>query len=236
MTSPSTNPNGIINVDKPSGPSSARVVAQVRQRLARHTRIGHAGTLDPFATGVLLLLVGRSTTRLCQRLMALPKSYDATVKLGATSGTDDPTSPECLAPGAPVPTRQQIQAAVARFVGDILQQPPVYSAIKVGGRRAYQLARQGKVVQLPARTVHVDRMEVADYTWPLLYLRIECGRGTYIRSIARDLGRQLGTGAYLTQLRRTRIGPYHVADAVGLDELLRDGPARFLMSPAEYGK
>jgi tRNA pseudouridine55 synthase len=224
--------DGILNLDKPPGISSARAVDKVKRLLPRKTRIGHAGTLDPFATGVLVLLIGRGT-KLCERLMDQPKRYDATIKFGATTATDDPESPEepwvsrgIFSRGTGAPPVQQsrsdelqdrsagthgrgahatvedIRAALPSFIGAIQQRPPAFSAMKVDGQRAYKLARGGADVKLEPRTVHVYGIEVVDFAWPLLTLRIDCGRGTYIRSIARDLGETLDVGGHLTQLRR----------------------------------
>jgi tRNA pseudouridine55 synthase len=216
--------DGIINLDKPAGISSARAVAAAKRLLPRGTKIGHAGTLDPFATGVLLLLVGRAT-RSCERLMDEPKQYEATVKFGATTETDDPESPETPTPGAgPVPLAQ-VRAAAAKFVGDILQRPPAYSAMKVAGRRSYDLAREGNLVRHEARPVRVYAVEILGYDWPLLRLRVDCGRGTYVRSIARDLGEALGVGGYLTALRRTRVGPYYADTTITLDRITGEGAA-----------
>ena len=209
---------GVLNVNKPAGLSSARVVARVKRLLPRGTKIGHAGTLDPFATGVLLLLVGRAT-KLCERLMDQPKQYEATVKLGGTTPTDDPESPETPTPGARPVSREQVEAALKQFVGPIRQRPPAFSALKVGGRRAYDLARKGHDVALQPRTVQVYAIELLEYAWPLVRLRIDCGRGTYIRAIARDLGEALGVGGHLTALVRTRVGEYSVVDASELHEL-----------------
>src|SRR5688572_12507199 len=146
--------NGILNIDKPAGVSSARIVAAVKGLLPRGTKIGHAGTLDPFATGVLLLLIGRAT-KACERLMDEPKQYEATVKLGATTETDDPESPEIVTPGASPPAPARVHAAINAFVGDILQRPPAYSAMKVAGQRSYDLARRGNLVRHEARPVRV---------------------------------------------------------------------------------
>jgi tRNA pseudouridine55 synthase len=211
-------PGGIINVNKPAGMSSARVVARVKRMLPRGTKIGHAGTLDPFATGVLLLLVGKAT-RLCERLMDAPKQYQATVKLGATTPTEDPESPETPTPDVRPPARQQVETALRNFVGEILQRPSAFSAMKVGGRRAYDLARKGHQVELKARPVKVYAIEMLDYEWPFVRLRIDCGRGTYIRAIARDLGEALGTGGYVTALCRTRVGTFALEGAVELEGL-----------------
>lgn len=209
---------GIINLNKPAGMSSARAVDKVKRLLPRGTKIGHAGTLDPFATGVLLILVGKAT-RLCERLMDKRKQYEATVKLGATTPTDDPESPEEPTPGAQPVAREQIETALKSFVGQILQRPPAFSALKVGGRRAYELARRGSQVDLPARPVRVYAIELLDYQWPLVRLRIDCGRGTYIRAIARDLGESLRVGGYLTSLCRTKIGSFLLGGSVSLDQI-----------------
>ena len=214
--------DGVINLDKPAGVSSARAVDAVKRLLPRGTKVGHAGTLDPFATGVLLLLVGKGT-KACERLMDQPKRYDATVKLGATTATDDPESEERPVEGAADLGRDALEAAVRRFVGPIQQRPPAFSAMKVGGRRAYDVARKGGDVALEPRTVQVYGIEVLDYAWPLLRLRIDCGRGTYVRAIARDLGESLGVGGYLTELRRTRVGEFEVSSAVTIDELRARG-------------
>src|SRR5690242_7664254 len=197
---------GILNVDKPAGLSSARVVDRVKRILPRGTKIGHAGTLDPFATGVLVLLIGKAT-KLCERLMDEPKQYEATVKLGATTPTDDPESEEIPWPGVVTPvTVEAVRAAIEPLVGEVVQRPPAFSALKVAGQRAYDLAREGKIVELEPRTVRVYGIELLEYAWPLVRLRIDCGRGTYVRAIARDLGEALNVGGHLTQLRRTRVG------------------------------
>lgn len=212
---------GILPIDKPAGLSSARAVAIVKRELPRGTKIGHAGTLDPFATGLLLLLIGRAT-RLCESLMDLPKRYEAVVRFGVTSPTDDPESPMTPVPGARPISRQELERATRAFVGRIMQRPPAYSAMKVGGRRAYDLARTGRPVDLPPRPVRVDAMELLDFNWPQARLRIDCGRGTYIRSLARDLGESLGCGGCLTELVRAQIGPFTLENATALAEI-RDG-------------
>src|SRR5579862_8868020 len=158
---------GILNLNKSPGISSAKAVARVKHLLIRGTKIGHAGTLDPFATGVLLLLVS-SATRLCESLMDQPKSYTATIKLDATTETDDPQSPENLVEVLHQPTIEEVREAAAKFVGTISQQPPIFSALKVGGRRAYDLARQGKSVELKPRDVRIDAIEIISYSWPLI--------------------------------------------------------------------
>ncbi|MDP9173393.1 MAG: tRNA pseudouridine(55) synthase TruB [Planctomycetota bacterium] len=213
---------GVINLDKPGGMTSARAVGHVKLLLPRHTRIGHAGTLDPFATGVLLCLIGKAT-KSCESMMNQPKSYQAVIKLGATTPTDDIDSPENPTPDAKMPTLNQIELALPDFVGKIFQRPPNFSAMKLGGRRAYQLARRGRSFNLAPRQIEIHDIELLNFTWPLLQLQIDCGRGTYIRAIARDLGAALNTGGYLTDLRRTRIGRFSLENAVTLDRLRKEG-------------
>jgi tRNA pseudouridine55 synthase len=235
---------GIINLDKPAGMSSARAVARVKRLLPRGTKIGHAGTLDPFATGVLLLLVGKATKQ-CERLMGEAKQYDATIKLGATTATLDPESPEEDFSSRDLGVQPEhafkelgrdaqatkLEEAIRTFVGEIQQRPPAFSAMKIGGQRAYKLARSGQDVALEARPVRVYGIVVLDYTWPLVRAQIDCGRGTYIRSIARDLGETLGVGGYLTALRRTRIGVFDASNAVTLEQLEADGVEPHLHPP-----
>lgn len=214
--------NGIINLDKSTGLSSARLVSRVKRLLPRGIKIGHAGTLDPFATGVLLLLVGKAT-RSCERLMGERKGYVATIKLGAQTSTDDPEAAEELVEVARPPDEAEVLEAAGRFVGAIPQRPPAFSAMKIEGQRAYKLARRGDAVDIPPRTVMVYSLDILEYAWPLVRARVECGRGTYIRAIARDLGDALGVGGYLTELRRTFVGRFTVADAVTLEKLTAEG-------------
>ncbi len=210
--------DGILNLDKPPGMSSAKAVTRVKYMLPRGTKIGHGGTLDPFATGVLLLLIGKST-RLFDTLMGSPKEYEATVKLGATTPTLDPTSPETPSESAKIPALEEVVKAIAPLIGTVEQLPPDYSALRVGGRRAYTLARRGLPVAVKPRPVRIDAIDVLGYEFPYLHLRIACGKGTYIRAIARDIGQALGIGGYLTALRRTRVGEFSTADATALADL-----------------
>jgi len=219
--------NGVINLDKPAGMTSAAAVGRVKYVLPRGTRIGHAGTLDPFATGVLLLLIGKAT-KASQSLMDQPKTYEATIRLGATTASDDPESEEIITPDAPEPTLEQIRAAANSFVGIISQVPPRFSAMKIGGRRAYDLARRNQPVELRPRNVRIDAIEVVAWQAPHLELRVDCGRGTYIRALARDLGEELGTGGYLTQLRRTRLGRFTADHSIPLERIRLEGPTLFL--------
>jgi tRNA pseudouridine55 synthase len=213
--------SGILNLDKPPGLSSAAALNRIKPLLPRGVKIGHAGTLDPFATGVLIVLIGKAT-RQCEPLMDQPKSYDTTIRLGATTPTDDPTAEPTPTEGATAPSNNQISQAVQQFIGTIQQRPPAFSAMKIGGRRAYDLARKGKPVDLAERPVRVDAIQILSYHWPDLRLTIDCGRGTYIRSIARDLGQSLHVGGYLSALRRTKVGPFLAADAIPLDDIKAD--------------
>ncbi len=196
-----TPPAGYVLLwDKPTGVTSHDIVATVRRTLPRQTKVGHAGTLDPFATGLLLVLVGRAT-RVQRFLMELPKRYEATARFGAVSSTGDPE-------GDIVPTGRVPEGALELPVGRVRQRPPAYSAVKVGGRRAYQLARAGVAVALAEREVQVHRFEELWRDGERRGFTIECSSGTYVRSLIADLG-----DAYCEQLRRTRIGAFEVADA-----------------------
>ncbi len=211
------SPNGLIVIDKPAGPTSMAICAGIRARLRRggapkRVRVGHGGTLDPFATGVLVVMVGKAT-RLCDRVMAGEKEYVAEADLAATSATDDPEGARTPVPIARIPTEADVRRAASGFHGRIMQKPPAYSAIKVGGRRAYDLARAGRPPELPARPVVVHEIAIEAYHWPILKLRVRCGKGVYIRSLARDLGAALGCGGMLTSLRRTRVGPFTIDQA-----------------------
>ena len=214
--------DGIVVLDKPSGATSHQVVGQLR-RLLGIRKIGHAGTLDPMATGVLILGVGRAT-RLLGHLALHDKRYTATVRLGERSTTDDADGEVTPVADASGLTCDDVDRACAAFRGDIMQVPSAVSAIKINGRRAYALAREGKDVQLQARPVTITRLDVraARTSGARLDVDIdvECSSGTYIRAIARDLGESLGVGGHLVALRRTRIGNYDIADATTLDEHL----------------
>ena len=192
--------------------------------------MGHAGTLDPLATGVLVVGVG-AATRLIGYVQRMPKRYVGTFLLGRRSPTEDVEGEVTELPDAPVPTREQIAAAAERFVGRIDQRPPAFSALKVAGRRAYQLARQGRELQLAARPVEIHRIEVKAYEYPELVLEVACGSGTYIRSLGRDLAESLGTAAVMSGLVRTAIGGFRIEDAVAPGGLNRDNWLRWLLPP-----
>jgi len=204
----------IIFVDKPSGMSSFGAVARVRrilsQREGHKVKVGHTGTLDPFATGLLILLAGKATKK-APELTKKDKVYEATIRLGATSTTGDPEG-EIAETGATIPTREEIEAVLPQFRGEIQQTPPAFSAIKINGQRAYKLARAGKDVEIPSRTVTIYELEITDYEAPILKIRTHVSSGTYIRTLAEDLGKALGCGAYCTELRRTKIADYDIAE------------------------
>lgn len=210
----------ILLIDKPAGWTSFDVVAKIRGQLSRENgkrvKVGHSGTLDPFATGLLIILVGKATKRQ-DEFMKQDKVYEATFTLGATSTTGDPEGEITEQPKESQEQRiiseQQIQKILLKFTGQIRQVPPIYSAIKVNGRRAYDLAREGKPVELKSRQVTIYTLNLVEYKWPELRLVAHVSSGTYIRSLALDIGEELGVGAYCSQLRRTRIGQYDLANS-----------------------
>ncbi len=207
--------NGILVLNKPGGVTSRGVVDQVETWFPG-VKVGHAGTLDPLATGVLVLCLGQAT-RLVEYVQRMPKTYAVSVRLGAWSNTDDADGTIEPLPDAPVPSRDQIRECLDEFVGEIEQVPPDYSAAQVEGRRAYALARKGRALALQPRPVHIHRIDLVRYEHPELDLVVECGKGTYVRSLARDLGRRLGCGGYVQRLQRTRIGPFTLTEAIALD-------------------
>jgi tRNA pseudouridine55 synthase len=208
---------GIFVVDKPGGVTSHDVVVRVRRRV-RGVRVGHAGTLDPAATGVLLVLVGKAT-KLAETLMDERKEYEGTIRLGRETDTGDATGRVLRERPGPFPDRAAVARALEAFRGDIEQVPPMVSALKVGGKRLYALAREGASVPRAPRRVRIDDIELRDYAPPLVSLRVVCGRGTYLRAIATDLGDALGVGGTLEDLRRTAIGPFRLERATPLAEL-----------------
>ena len=216
-------------IDKPAGWTSFDVVAKIRGQIRasyrergekptkRQQRVGHAGTLDPFATGLLIILLGDGT-KLAGDYLKLDKVYEATFRLGHISSTGDPEG-ELTAVSDRVPTQVDVEVALQQFVGEITQTPPAYSAIKINGQRAYKLAREGKSVDMPSRQVVIHSIELIDYKYPDLKIRAHVGSGTYIRTLGEDIGKALGTGAYCSELRRTRVGEWDVGDAVSVAEV-----------------
>lgn len=212
--------DGILLIDKPAGMSSFGVVARIRRVLSaqagKKIKVGHTGTLDPFATGLMILVVGKECKNAGQ-YSKLDKVYEATFRLGQTSSTGDPEG-EITDISNRQPSRQDIEKAASQFTGDIMQRPPIFSALKIGGQRAYKLARDGQTVDIPERPVTIHSLEVVDYAYPDIKIRTHVSSGTYIRSLAVDMGQALGTGAYCSQLRRTAISKWDVTQAQSLAE------------------
>jgi tRNA pseudouridine55 synthase len=221
--------NGLLNINKPGGATSRDVVDRVC-RVAGTRQVGHAGTLDPLATGVLVVCIGW-TTRLVPYIQQLHKRYDAEFLLGQTSDTDDVTGIVTPVAVDVIPSREQIERQLPAFVGSIQQVPPQYSAVRVAGRRAHQLARKGESVELVPRTVEVFGIDLVEYAFPKLRLQIECGSGTYVRSMGRDLGESLGCGAVMSRLVRTAVGDFELGAAVSLDELATETIESRLLAP-----
>lgn len=209
----------LLLIDKPAGMTSHDVVDRVR-RVTGTRKVGHAGTLDPFATGLLIVGVGAGTKKLTA-LVGLDKTYEAVARLGATSTTFDPEGTITDTAGVTRPTRDDVERVLARFRGTIEQKAPLHSAKKIGGKKLYDLARAGTATEemRPVKTVMISELELTAYDWPTLAFRVSCSSGTYIRSLADDIGRALGCGAYLESLRRTRIGTFSLDRAVTLDKL-----------------
>ncbi|HMH31175.1 MAG TPA: tRNA pseudouridine(55) synthase TruB [Methylomirabilota bacterium] len=215
---------GVLLVDKPASWTSFDVVNYVRRIVAnaegkkpKNVKVGHTGTLDPFATGLLVLLIGKEYTRKAGELSKVDKTYQVTMKLGETSSTGDPEG-QITAVSTTAPSLEAIQAAVEGLRGQIEQVPPACSAIKINGQRAYKLAREGKEVIIEPRKVTINRLEITDYTYPEIELIADVSSGTYIRTLVEDLGKALKTGAYTTSLRRTTVGNYEISNAVQIDK------------------
>ena len=213
----------IILIDKPAGLSSFGVVARVRRRLSveagKKVKVGHTGTLDPFATGLLILLANKAT-KLSNQFLKLDKWYEATICLGKTSTTGDPEGEITDQHVEVIPTFEEVKTVVAKFIGKIMQTVPVFSAVKINGQRAYQLARRGEDVSMPTRQIEIYAIEILSYNYPELVIRTHVSSGTYIRTLGEDIGKALGVGAYLTALRRTQVGDYQIKNAVMLSDFM----------------
>jgi tRNA pseudouridine55 synthase len=216
--------HGFLNLDKPRGVTSRDVVNGVVRIVGREVKVGHAGTLDPLASGVLVVALGAGT-RLIELIQDQPKVYRTVIRLGTRSDTMDANGTITETPDPVVPSEESVRRAVAAQVGTIDQVPPQFSALKVSGRRAYDLARAGQTVELAARPVRIERIDVLAYAWPRLELEITCGGGTYIRSIARDVGEALGCGGLVEVLVRERIGPFLREQAIDPRSLTAEGIA-----------
>jgi tRNA pseudouridine55 synthase len=222
-------PFGILNINKPAGMTSRRAV-NVIQQIVKPAKVGHAGTLDPLATGVLVVCVGRAT-RLIEQIQSRSKRYRATFLLGRRSDTDDVTGNVSIVVDTPDVVADDITALLPQFTGRIEQVPPAFSAVHVAGQRAYKLARRGKTVELAARPVEVYDIRLIEFTSPALVIDIHCGSGTYVRSIARDLGELLGCGAVMSKLVRTAVGPYAIDASVDPNDVTTDTLPGLLLPP-----
>jgi tRNA pseudouridine55 synthase len=216
---------GILLIDKPAGWTSFDVVNYVRKMVAqaegkkpKHVKVGHTGTLDPFATGLLVLLIGKEYTRKAAELSKQDKTYEVTMRLGETSSTGDPEG-EITHVSDKKPTKAAVEAALKQFTGEIMQTPPAFSAIKINGQRAYKLAREGKEVKIEPRKVMINRLELLDYNYPEVTFIAGVSSGTYIRSLVEDIGKTLGTGAYTDALRRTKVGHFSIEAICEVKEL-----------------
>lgn len=221
--------SGIIIVNKPAGPTSHDIVDEIR-KISSIKQVGHAGTLDPFAEGVLIVLIGKAT-KLQSKFMAMPKTYIATLRLGATSDTYDKTGIKSQTTNTKSQTisKSQIQEILNSFIGEIEQTPPAFSAIKIKGHKAYELARKGIKPNLQPRKVKIYDIECRKYRWPELEIEVKCSKGTYIRSLANDIGKKLGCGAYLEKLSRTQIGKFSIDKAIKTTELNSKNWQKYLL-------
>lgn len=213
--------DSVILIDKPAGMTSFGVVARIRrllsEQLGKKAKVGHTGTLDPFATGLMIIVTGKECKN-AEKYSKLDKVYEATFLLGRTSSTGDPEG-EITKVSDREPTKEEIETLLSKFTGKIQQRPPIFSAIKVNGQRAYKLARKGEEVEMPSRVVMIHSLDLLDYTYPEVKIRTHVSSGTYIRTLGEDIGKELGTGAYCTQLRRTSVAEYRIEDALSLKDL-----------------
>lgn len=208
----------LFAVWKPKGPTSHDIVDTVR-RITKERTVGHAGTLDPLAEGVLVIAVGRDATKKINETVQKEKEYRAKVCLGITSATDDEEGEKITISYSKIPSPEEVKNAVKKFIGVISQIPPQFSAIKVRGKSAYKTARKGEHVELKPRTVEIKKIEIESYEWPYICMRVVTGPGVYIRSLARDIGQALGTGGYLSELVRTRVGEFQKANSFTLEKV-----------------
>ena|SRR3989344_6542096 len=208
----------IIAVYKPKGPTSNDVI-QIIKKITSADRVGHAGTLDPLASGVLVIGIGREATKQLAEIVKKEKEYIATVKLGETSETDDEEGAKTIQQHQVLLNQHLVLLVLPKFIGKIMQTPPIYSAIKINGREAYKYARKGRTVEMKSREVEIKSIDIIDYKWPFLKLKVLTGPGVYVRSLARDIGHELGTGGYLADLERTRVGQFTKDKAIKLENI-----------------
>ena len=215
----SLGPNdGLLLVDKPSGPTSHDIVAMIRRRF-RIEKVGHGGTLDPMATGLLILLLGKGT-KISERVMGHDKTYEGVLRLGVETDSQDADGQVVAEQDASAIAAEQVAEQMRLRLGDQMQTHPMVSAIKIQGVPLYKLARKGETVERPPKLIHVYRFDLLDFTPPDVRFSVECTKGTYVRTLAHDIGQALGVGAHLARLRRTRIGRFDIAQASPLDDLL----------------
>ncbi|MFA6919307.1 MAG: tRNA pseudouridine(55) synthase TruB [Patescibacteria group bacterium] len=207
----------IIAINKPKGPSSFQMIGQIR-KITGIRKIGHAGTLDPLASGVLVVAIGRESTRQISQIVEKEKEYVAKIKFGLTSSTDDEAGEKKII-SARKPRLEEIEKIIPKFLGNIKQVPPQFSAIKIKGNRAYQMARAGQIVKFRERFVEIKNIEILNYKYPYLNIKVTTGPGAYIRSLARDIGQKLKVGAYMAELQRTRVGDYKIEDCLPLSKI-----------------
>lgn len=221
--------SGILVINKPAGPTSHDIVDKIR-KISSIKKVGHAGTLDPFAEGLLVILVGPAT-KFQSRFMTMPKTYVATLKLGQISNTYDVTGSKSQITSTKTQKiiKSQILNMLKQFIGEIKQTPPIYSAIKIKGKRAYELARKGIKPKLKPRKVKIYDIRCREYKWPKLKIEVKCSKGTYIRSLAHDIGKKLSCGAYLEKLTRTKIGKFNIDNSVRIDKLNKDNWQKYLI-------
>lgn len=221
---------GYLLINKPVGPTSHDIVHKLRC-ITGIKKIGHAGTLDPFACGILILAIGREATKGINKHVKLNKEYVATLYLGSISTTYDREGEIKKWPGnVKKITNDEVQEVLKKFVGEQLQTPPMFSAKKVKGKRLYKLARQGRVVDRPASAIKIETINLLKYEWPFLQIKIKCSSGTYIRALADDIGKKLNCGAYLSELQRTKIGPYLLENSFDIEKINKENWTNYLFS------
>lgn len=216
--------DGILLVDKPKGWTSFDVVnkirftaAKERDKKPKNIKVGHAGTLDPLATGLLVVLIGKEYTKKASEYSKMDKTYEVTMKLGQISSTGDDEGEKTEVSNTK-PTKEELLKAVNSFIGDIMQTPHAYSAIKINGQRAYKIARRGEDVEIEPRKIRINSIDLTDYNYPKVHFTTSVSSGTYIRSLVEDIGKKLGTGAYMSDLRRTQVGEFKIEEAEKIDQ------------------
>lgn len=209
------NFRGIIAINKPKGPTSHDIIDQVR-RITQERKVGHAGTLDPLASGVLVVAIGKKFTKQLSTIVIKDKSYTATINLGVKSSTDDDQGIKTSCVNPIIPTMHQIESTLASFIGKTNQVPPQFSAIKINGKRAYKHARQGERIHIDPRPIDIHSLVLEEYNWPTLTISVSTGSGVYIRALARDIGNHLQCGAHLIDLVRTSVGQYTLTKSISL--------------------